>query len=617
MLGMLADGSISQDSTVAVIYRTNVQSRRLEEACVKNNLPYVIRGAAGGFYKRAEIKDSLCFLRWLYNGRDQASMLRAMKTPSKGIGDVAIKEFKSYCLEIENYYKENHPGMRIPTTLDVLISMSDIERDAASTLVDGAPEASVFLPKRALNRFIPFSIQMSQIQEAAYKKPLNELLLYMNDLLNLESHFDAISKTKAEFEERKENVQELRQATEKYSKKGPALRITTESSSPDDFGDNITPLSEFLDDVALVTDIKGANDSDDNRLVVSLTTIHAAKGMEYDTVFVVGVEEGTLPSAMAKEDVEIEEEKRLCYVAMTRAKSRLIMSWRKEKSIFSGKGMKVVTMNRSRFLDTLSGKPSVSQGKRTSGNLGSKTPGKPRANGSRRSFSSNVSVSAGSQRPRPQPRPSARPSSEQNRMSPPNARKAYSTSPSTATSASRMRMDASKRVSSPSSSAPPSRMRMDAARRGPPASAGIRAPSRNGRGQSPSSPNASRMNPKDSRSPPQRQWSPAPNNSRALDRPSRNISRAPQSNGVSSRSGSGPRRTPSKSQGNDSEPKDSTWIFPVGSTVIHENLGPGKVLQPPPFDGKQSEMMVRVQFENGVTKELPAAAKEIMPDFGI
>jgi superfamily I DNA/RNA helicase len=185
--------------------------------------------------------------------------------------------------------------------------------------------------------------------------------------LDIGSHFDSISKAKAEFEERRLNVQELRQATKRYSTNGPALKQSS-SVGTDNF-ENESPQSNFLDDAALVTDIKGDAEttSGEKRLAVNLMAIHASKGMEFDTVFVVGNEDGTFPLFQALQEgasVALEEEKRSCYVAMTRAKPQLITTWRKEVTMFSAwsaDGLRTADKTRSRFLDVLVSKKSGSK----------------------------------------------------------------------------------------------------------------------------------------------------------------------------------------------------------------------------------------------------------------
>lgn len=353
---LIADSSLTSDSTVAVIFRTNAQSRFLEEACVSKNIPYVIRGGAGGFYKRAEVKDTLCFLRWMYNGNDESAMIRAFRTPSRGLGDKAITAFKDYCNLVDTFYRESLQHTSRPSKLDILISMAEEN----GSLDIGAPAPADSIPKRALNNFLPFAKQMKILLQKAYKSPVDSLMFDIIGEFDLFSHFDSISKSKAEFEERRENVQELRRATRRYSKQGPALTVHTEPQEFDSM-DSESPLGTFLDDVALVSDVKvDEENGGSSHLVVNLMTIHASKGTEYDAVFLVGNEEGTLPSNLSiqegEDSVPLQEERRLCYVAMTRAKTHLIMTWRKEVTTYSGwsaDGPKTVTRSRSRFLDAL------------------------------------------------------------------------------------------------------------------------------------------------------------------------------------------------------------------------------------------------------------------------
>jgi len=370
ILGMLANGDIASSDTVALIYRTNAQSRYLEEACVQQNLPYVIRGGAGGFYKRAEIRDCLCFLKWLYNGSDEGSMMRAMKTPSKGIGEKAYREFKEYCEIVQKHLRSyGNEGESSPTCLDILISMTNDVSAGNSTQYqppEGAPLPQDHISKRAYNNFLKFSTKMRAIRSKAHKEPIDKLLFFIIEELELIAHLDSISKSKSEFAERKENVQELRNAAKKYDTYGPALGASKPKENDDVLGDD-SALGIFLDDVALVSDIAEADqqvdDDGSKRLVANLMTIHASKGTEFDCVFVVGLEEGTLPCtpALAEGDEVLEEEKRLCYVAMTRAKTRLILSWRKEVTAFSNwsdSGPKTQKKQRSRFLNAIVSKKS-------------------------------------------------------------------------------------------------------------------------------------------------------------------------------------------------------------------------------------------------------------------
>ncbi|OEU12714.1 P-loop containing nucleoside triphosphate hydrolase protein, partial [Fragilariopsis cylindrus CCMP1102] len=288
ILNMTMQEDISPGDTVAMLYRTNAQSRYLEEACVQKNLPYVIRGGAGGFYKRAEIKDCLCFLRWIHNGNDEGAILRAMKTPSKGIGEKTYEEFKSYCETVQTYIRQYYPLNERPSPLDVLISMTNNEDEKDYVLPNGTPEAIDFMSKRAINNFLKFSSKMREIRFKAYTEPVDKLLFFIIEELKLMDHLDSISKSKSEFVERRENVQELRNAAKKYATYGPTLKKDgddTGTNSAEDAFDNESALSNFLDDVALVSDIAEAKEDEENpRLVVNLMTIHASKGTEFDCV---------------------------------------------------------------------------------------------------------------------------------------------------------------------------------------------------------------------------------------------------------------------------------------------------------------------------------------------
>ena len=621
---MVDTGTVNPDDTVALIYRTNAQSRHLEEACVRKGLNYVIRGAAGGFYKRAEIKDCLCFLRWLYNGHDQSAMLRAMKTPTKGIGDVAVKEFQEYCTEVDSFYQEVYPSEKRPTPLEILISLADGDPSSPSILAQGSPEATTFITKRALNKFLPFSRQMRAIREKAYEMPVDFLLFYIIEELDLVSHFDSISKSKAEFEERQQNVQELRQATKRYTKNGSALKHSS-SLGPADF-DNDSALSNFLDDVALVTDIKGDAEptSGEKRLVVNLMTVHGSKGMEFDAVFVVGNEDGTFPSNQALKDgdgsVALEEEKRLCYVAMTRAKTRLIMTWRKEVTGFSSwsdDGPRTTDKTRSRFLDVLVSKKSGSKssGKPTDSSLRARGTGiSVPSRSTSRSFSStsfspsnngSTSLRNGDTSPRP-------------------ASREYSSSQKPWQKKSQWDREAVEGgMGKPVAKAVP---RDAPAMKSPQRPAGT-----NGIRQPPGI--VSRIkpivnSPTISRAPPARNVQTGGNTGRSngngLNTPRPQTASKPRegpfANGspVNHRQASTPntRSSPPKARQAESTAMDSTWFYPVGSQVVHRNFGRGKVLQPPP-PSDSKDLLVRVQFENGKQMEFPAAGADIGPDLGI
>ena len=369
VLGMQDDGKLSNANSIAVLYRTNAQSRAIEESCVQYNLPYVVRGSAGAFYNRAEIKDVMCFLRWLNNGRDLSSMQRAFGTPSRGIGGKSVEGFQAYCDRVRDYYTaQGAPNP--PSPFELLLAMTD---EAAFEPIPGTPVAADCLATRALNKFLPFSKQMNLLNHEAQTADLPDLISFLLEEFGFKSHVDSISKSAAEFEDRWNNVQELKQASLKYKgvamqPKSAALPNASDSAAEGvlDMDDLSTPLGDFLDDIALVSDLSERNNDDEadqdeeKPLKVNLMTVHAAKGMEFDLVFVVGLEEGTFPTNRAvmegESSTELDEERRLMYVAMTRAKNQLIMTWRREVMVFSTDATsRAVTIDkeRSRFLDVL------------------------------------------------------------------------------------------------------------------------------------------------------------------------------------------------------------------------------------------------------------------------
>jgi hypothetical protein len=610
---MLIKGEIQSHETAAMIYRTNAQSRYLEEACVQKNLPYVIRGGGASFYKRAEVKDCLCFLRWLHNGNDEGSMIRAMKTPSRGIGDAAMKEFREYYEEVDNYHREHFPEKKRLSSLDVLISMTDGKSNSPYILEEGAPEASVFISKRALNRFSPFSTKMRVIRDNAHTLTVDQLLFYIIEELELVSHFDTISKSKSEFEERRENVQELRQAAKRYVGYGPALK-TQDVNSADEFASE-TALGNFLDDVALVADItEGGDKSSENRFVVNLMTIHGSKGMEFDAVFVVGNEEGTLPSNLALQEgegsVALEEEKRLCYVAMTRAKTRLLMTWRKEVTNFSNwsdDGPRTSKKDRSRFLDALVSKKSPKSNSGQQGGTGSRIPDPDSLLRKRQSVGSQQKVSRSTRTIR-QP-PVSQSFSSRSYLSQARGESDSKRKPPGATT---RRADATRRPVV--KTARPSRPYLSQTR----TSESTQPRKRVVSGVRPSSSIESSMDQP-------RKWKEA-GPRKAVARsvtPERrrpiSTNSVPQKKDSFNGNTTGARVSTARPKPENDKTRaqmDSTWFFPVGSAVVHEKLGKGKVLVPPKT-ATGIELPVLVEFSDGTQKQFCAKGSDLVPDLGL
>lgn len=534
--GMIAEQQILPDQTVAILYRTNAQSRALEEACVEKNLPYVIWGAMGTFYNRAEIKDCLCFLRWLSNGRDESAMLRAFKTPARGLGGKSVLEFQAYHQSVYEFYSKQQLE-NIPTPLDLLIGISDED----ALISPDAPTSEDLISKRAMNRLKEFSVQMNTIRKLAHKESVSNLIKSIIDILGLKEHFDSISKSSSEFADRWNNVQELRKAAEKYS--GDESEAALQPSKSDEDARE-TPLLKFLDDVALVTQVSDNDEGIDSPQKANLMTIHASKGMEFDVVFVVGNEDGTFPTTRAINEGEastaLDEERRLCYVAMTRAKDQLIMTWRREVAYFEGEYFRKSERERSRFLTVLVGKKKESKNKNgQSKDLGQrKTHSRTTNNFSTRSLSTRA-----------------------NQEQPRN------------------RFDSDQRLK---------KMKM------PTVKATFGEP----------------RNKLDSNQRSKKRKIPTIEGSFG-EIPKRKL----QANLKSSKETESRYSTPNPSRkqiSNEKKP-DSTWFFPVGSSIVHIQHGAGTVLPPPP--DKNGEMMVRVKFESsGEEVDLPANGRDIFPN---
>lgn len=350
---MVGSGDIKPSSTVAIIYRTNAQSRLLEEACVENNLRYVVRGSSGTFYKRAEIQDCMSFLKIMYNSRDKSAWARAVKAPSRGIGETSLNEFFRYCDAVtEKWVEKGYNREDMPTPLDMILSFTP-PNSATPNDIAALISPKDILSTRSMNRFIPFASTLRSLRRKAEVQSVPDFLLSVIDDLDLKSHFNTLSKTRDEYEDRLGNVMELVRSAERYKVDGPCISFSSTDEPME------IPLGNFLDDVALIADI-APNDiglEDGGRIVANLMTIHSSKGLEFDAVFLVGNEEGTFPTQRAitegEGSIELSEERRLCYVAMTRAKTHLVLTWRREVSYFSGSGFNVKDGVRSRFLDTL------------------------------------------------------------------------------------------------------------------------------------------------------------------------------------------------------------------------------------------------------------------------
>ncbi len=284
---------------VAVLYRTNAQSRSIEDALRRGGIPYRLVGGLS-FYTRKEIKDALAYLRLVVNPNDAASIRRAINNPTRGIGAKSMERVETFA------------------------------RDEGLTLwqaLERAGDAGV--GSRAAKAIEKFTFLIGRHAAKAESTAADEVarsLLGESGLLNALREENTVESL-----QRWENVQELISAIAEFAASG----------GPDE-----TPtLSEFLQQVSLVTDAD-ADEGDPNR--VTLMTLHASKGLEFQVVFVTGMEEGLFPLAAASQDpTELEEERRLFYVGVTRARELLFISYARSRYRFGEQQPGI----RSRFLD--------------------------------------------------------------------------------------------------------------------------------------------------------------------------------------------------------------------------------------------------------------------------
>jgi DNA helicase-2/ATP-dependent DNA helicase PcrA len=282
---------------IAVFYRTNAQSRVLEEVLVRQGVPYQVVGGPR-FYERAEIKDALAYLRVIDNPADTVSLLRIANRPRRGIGEATLARLAAYA------------ELRGITLLEAL---------------GRAEEAGVAAaPRRAVEALRGlFSSLRAQAEELTVAELLERVLEQSGYLASLEAE------RTIEARGRIENLQELVGVAQEYEAQ-----------------DGEASLSGFLQQVSLSSEQDALREEEG---AVTLMTLHNAKGLEFQAVFMVGMEEGVFPHARSIEEQGIEEERRLCYVGMTRAKERLVLTHASSRSLFGARAHNLP----SRFLDEL------------------------------------------------------------------------------------------------------------------------------------------------------------------------------------------------------------------------------------------------------------------------
>lgn len=269
----------------AILYRTNAQSRAIEEKLLGHNIPYRIYGGIN-FYSRKEIKDILAYLKTIDNGMDEIAVRRILNVPKRGIGATSVGKIQAYADEQNiGFYEALKQAEDIPGL------------------------------GRSASKITPFTDLIRLFRAELHELSIVRLI---NDIIEKTGYMDYLADNDSpeEVEERRANIDEL---------------ISKAATYED--GEETPTLSGFLEEVALVADI---DNMDDNNNVVSLMTLHSAKGLEFPIVYLAGMEDGLFPSYMcidSDDPSELEEERRLCYVGITRAKQKLIMSAAKVRMV--------------------------------------------------------------------------------------------------------------------------------------------------------------------------------------------------------------------------------------------------------------------------------------------
>lgn len=300
---LVREGTYSLDD-IAILYRTNAQSRAVEDTLLKANMAYQMVGGLK-FYDRKEIKDIIAYLRLITNPADDISFERIVNVPKRGIGAASIEKLRTYALMQD-------------------LSLFDAILEVEATNV----------PKRAANALMNFRLMMDNFinqQEFLSATDMVETVLEQTE------YEEALKNEKSiEAQTRIENIEEFKTVTTDFEK-----------TSEED-----TSLVAFLTDLALIADIDSMDDEEEeeNEAKVTLMTLHSAKGLEFPVVFLIGLEEGIFPhSRSMMDDEEMEEERRLAYVGITRAEQELYLTHAQMRTLYGRTNMNPI----SRFISEI------------------------------------------------------------------------------------------------------------------------------------------------------------------------------------------------------------------------------------------------------------------------
>ncbi len=270
----------------AILYRTNAQSRMLEERLVVDGLPYNVVGGVN-FYARQEIKDILAYLKTIDNGRDDLAVKRIINVPKRGIGNATLDKVQEYA------------DMRNISFYDALREMEQITSLG-----------------RSAAKLEPFVIMIQAFRAKAQYYGIQDMIQDVLEITGYKEYLNSLNEEEERTEDRLQNIDEL-------INKAAAYEQTHDEIS----------LSDFLAEIALVSDVDSMDDANER---VRLMTIHSAKGLEFEQVYLVGMEDGLFPSYMtivSDDPSDMEEERRLAYVGITRAKDDLTLTYAKARMV--------------------------------------------------------------------------------------------------------------------------------------------------------------------------------------------------------------------------------------------------------------------------------------------
>lgn len=297
----------------AIFYRVNAQSRLFEEECVRRGIPYTIVGATA-FYERKEIKDALAYARLLLNPSDQVSFERIINEPKRKLGAASMKKLIDFAERVH---------------LPILSAALKAKEAGVNSGLSLATQLA----------FHQFASLYERWRAAANEVSLTVLL---DKILNESGYLAMLADSKdLQDEAREENLRELINAAGQFEE-----NMERETSAPPNA---LIALQGFLENSALISDVDGLKDSND---AVALMTVHSAKGLEFPYVFLAGMEEGLFPhqrSLQSDSIEEIEEERRLCYVGITRAKERVFLSYASSRRLYNTREMTIP----SRFISEI------------------------------------------------------------------------------------------------------------------------------------------------------------------------------------------------------------------------------------------------------------------------